>query len=163
MLQSIKEDHLDLILEWRNDLSIRHLMINSHKISKTDHHQWFQKYVMPKKIIGLIYSEKKIHLGVVTFRETDKTILEWGFYTAPVAPSGIGTRMCTQALNFAFDKLGASKIIGRVIEFNDKSKHFHLKLGFQEKSLDLDAYQRDNKKFNIYNYYLEKEHWNQNI
>lgn len=160
MLQSIKEDHLDLILEWRNDRRIRHMMINSDKISKTDHLQWFQKYIVPKKIIGLIYSEKKIHLGVVTFKEIDKNILEWGFYAAPLAPTGIGTKMCKEALNFAFNKLGASKIIGRVIEFNDKSKHFHLKLGFQQKPSSFNAYKRDNKKYNIYNYHLDKKHWN---
>jgi len=159
MIDFLQEKDLKKVLFWRNHKDIRHFMMNEKIIKSADHYQWFKNRVQDRSTYALIYSEGGIQSGVITFTKLKKNIYEWGFYTDPNAPKGTGMRMGQEALNFIFNSGKASQIVGRVLDFNPRSKEFHLKLGFKEDSVDINQYERDNKKFNIYNYVLKKENW----
>ncbi len=159
MLRKIIKEDLDIVFQWRNTLEIRTNMINHQKISMQEHKSWFDHLQNSETKTTLIYMEKNLRLGVVSLDLIEDDLFEWGFYSSPLAPLGTGTRMCLEALDFAFAKLSARSVIGKVLEFNKKSQKFHLKIGFKEISVDLNAYQRDNESYSIYNYAFNRENW----
>jgi RimJ/RimL family protein N-acetyltransferase len=80
----------------------------------------------------MLFYEQSLPIGAGTFTEIDESsrTARWGFYTAPAAPKGGGTRMCTALLDYAFDKLPIDTIYGVVLMTNQASIRLHEKLGF---------------------------------
>ena len=62
-------------------------------------------------------------------------IADWGFYAAPDAPKGTGRKLGASALTYAFARLELHKVCGQALDFNERSIHFHLRLGFQQEGV----------------------------
>ncbi len=62
-------------------------------------------------------------------------IADWGFYAAPEARKGSGSKLGVAALGFAFETLGLHKVCGQALDFNEASIRFHLRLGFQQEGV----------------------------
>ena len=56
---------------------------------------------------------------------------DWGFYLAPDAPRGSGLTLGAVPLDYAFRQLGIDKVIGQVMESNQRSAALHARLGFR--------------------------------
>lgn len=159
MLRPISYEDLEVILHWRNSDKVRLNMMNQKLITKQEHHNWFEKVVNSDSLEALMYTEKDSNLGIISFTEIHNREYEWGFYTSPESPIGVGTRMCNEGLTYGFEHLDARVIFGNVISYNKKSIDFHLKLGFTKKSVDEDAFERDNKLYGIFNFEFTRESW----
>ena len=110
-MRSLQQKDLTLLLKWRNHPSIRKSMLSQHIISPSEHIDWFSSNSLDPNFQPMIYEENNCAMGYVSF-----TILaeggsaEWGFYSAPDAPKGTGTRMGECALSYAFKDLKLKKI-----------------------------------------------------
>ena len=144
MLREITEKDLDKLLLWRNHESIRSYMYDNSVITAKEHEKWFNEQIVPKHIIAFIYNENGNDVGMVNFKKTTiNNVYNWGFYVAPHAKPGTGMRLGYEALDYIFNKGHAYKICGQVLGFNESSKKFHLKLGFQEEDILIKHYFRD--------------------
>jgi UDP-4-amino-4,6-dideoxy-N-acetyl-beta-L-altrosamine N-acetyltransferase len=100
--------------------------LKQHKLSferesKKDDSEWL-----------MFIDESNTPRGVVYFTEMNRVSRNafWGFYAAPDAPPGTGTKMGREALEYYFHGLGFHKLNAEVLESNERSYYFHLKLGF---------------------------------
>ena len=126
------EDDLSLVLQWRNHPDVRCYMYTQHEITPEEHVQWFSRLCHDDTQSSLIFVVDGTPLGYVNFKViTASAVADWGFYLAPNAPKGTGSQLGTAALNYAFQQMKLHKVCGQALSFNEKSKRFHLRLGFK--------------------------------
>ncbi|WP_110655828.1 UDP-4-amino-4,6-dideoxy-N-acetyl-beta-L-altrosamine N-acetyltransferase [Salinicola halimionae] len=132
-LRNIVISDLELMLEWRNHPHIRSKMFFQNIIQFEHHKEWFLKEAKKENSDWLLYSDTKGNkLGVVYFTNIDRFSSHafWGLYIDPEAPSGTGTKLALEALDYIFKEKELHKINAEVLENNQRSEHFHKKLGF---------------------------------
>jgi len=137
-LLPLAEEHLKLILKWRNSPNIREKMYTSHIISWEEHCAWFEKIKNSNTSKWFLYREKNgSPAGVVGFTDIDERSHSafWGFYTAENSPRGAGSRMGYEALEHAFQEYRLHKLNGEALASNTKSIRFHENLEFSREGL----------------------------
>lgn len=142
-LREIGEQDLELMLSWRNHPSIRSSMFSQSVIGLEGHQAWFKRETKNDQSAWLLYLDLNSKpAGVVYFTDMDRIANHafWGFYAAPDAPQGTGTRMGVEALDYFFNVLGFHKLSAEVLESNERSQKFHKKLGFQVEGVFRDHY-----------------------
>lgn len=139
---------LQVVLDWRNNPEVSKFMYSRHIISMDEHRRWFERAsVDPNKRL-LILDVEGVPLGFMSLHLSNEFtgVAEWGFYISPKAPKGTGRSLGNAALDYCFITLNLHKVIGRVLDFNQKSIKFHKSLGFtvegewREHYLDTDGY-----------------------
>lgn len=122
---------LETVLTWRNHPDTRQHMRTRHAIDKHEHASWFARSSQDPAQRLLIVEENGIPFGFVRLSNVAQgSCAEWGFYVAPGMPTGSGKKLGKAALDFAFDSLAISQMIGTVFPENMRSIHFHKSLGF---------------------------------
>ncbi|WP_220254270.1 UDP-4-amino-4,6-dideoxy-N-acetyl-beta-L-altrosamine N-acetyltransferase [Vreelandella rituensis] len=142
-LREIGENDLELMLRWRNHPSVRSSMFSQSVIELEKHKLWFEREFEKSDSEWLIFlDEGNTPRGVMYFTEMNRVSRNafWGFYTAPDAPPGTGTKMGREALIYYFNDLGFHKLNADVLESNERSYYFHLKLGFNVEGVFRDQY-----------------------
>lgn len=160
-LRPLEEQDLKTVLAWRNHVDVNQYMFNQHKISEQEHLAWFQANAENPSLSLLVYIEENEPLGFIQLRRLAKNgdVYEWGFYRAPMAEKGVGSRMAKQALKYAFQDLNAIKIYGEVLESNFPSIQFHQKFNFmQEGRLRKQAF-LSGKSIDVFCFGLLKDEW----
>jgi UDP-4-amino-4,6-dideoxy-N-acetyl-beta-L-altrosamine N-acetyltransferase len=131
--RKMHERDLDYVLAWRNHPEIRRYMLTQHEITAAEHRAWFDRTTRDKARALLVIEKHDQPLGCVIFSGVQKnSTANWSFYSAPGNPAGTGRRICTKALNFAFNELGIHKVAGQVLDFNRASIRIHQHLGFTQ-------------------------------
>lgn len=133
-LRKIEEADLELMLTWRNHPSIRQSMFSQVLIQPEQHRVWFRRQAQKDDCLWLIYeTHENRPTGIVYFTDMDRAPKNafWGFYAAPEAQPGTGTRMALEAIDLYFNELGFHKLNAEVLETNERSLRFHRKLGFK--------------------------------
>ncbi|MCG2579693.1 MAG: UDP-4-amino-4,6-dideoxy-N-acetyl-beta-L-altrosamine N-acetyltransferase [Marinobacter sp.] len=134
-LRPLSETDLDKMLEWRNAPEVRKNMYTSHEITKAEHKSWFDRMKHDDRARWYIYSDEDGKAeGVVYFTNyaPRSGSVFWGFYAAPDARRGVGSRMEIEALEHAFSDLGVHKLNCEVLASNPKVINLHKKFGFVE-------------------------------
>jgi len=132
-LRKLTEDDLPLILIWRNAQGVRENMYSTQEISAADHRAWFSRMKHDLQARWYLHQgENDKPDGVVYFTQyrPENHSSFWGFYAAPDAPAGTGTKLGLDALNEAFYVLGLHKLNAEVLTTNERSLRFHEKMGF---------------------------------
>lgn len=132
-LRELRQEDLELVLEWRNSDRIRAIMFTDQTISREDHYAWFDRLQQnPSASVRLFEAfSQPAGLMNITVRDSANGVAYWGFYLGRAdLPKGTGTEMGLLALRFAFEKLNVRKLCGEVIAMNEASLRFHDKLGF---------------------------------
>lgn len=142
-LRDIQEEYLELMLSWRNHPSIRSSMFSQSAIGLQQHQAWFSREAKKDNSAWFLYVDLSgTPTGIVYFTDMDRVANHafWGFYAAPSAPPGTGTKMGIEALDYFFEVLGFHKLNGEVLESNERSQKFHRKLGFRVEGIFRDHY-----------------------
>lgn len=135
-VRSLTEADLPLLLSWRNAPEVRRYMFNQHHIQLAEHIQWFTRVAHDPSYTLLIYEQDGQPVGHLNFtRRSNGAIAEWGFYISPNAPRGTGTKMGICALHHAFGVMQLHKVSANILGYNERSIHFHRKLGFQQEGM----------------------------
>ena len=135
---------LEQVLAWRNHSEIRRYMLSPNQISLDEHAKWFELASKDPARKLLIFESNGLPFGFVQFKSsTDNNVSDWGFYAAPYAPKGVGTRLGNVALNYAFLTLGLHKVCGQALAFNEASIGMHKKLGFLQEAVLREHYKID--------------------
>lgn len=130
-VRKMRESDLSSVLTWRNDTTVRRFMLTQHQITEREHRAWFDRAYADSSYALLIMVKHDKPLGCVTFSGAQaQSTADWSFYTNPLSPPGTGKRICTLALQYAFEELCVHKVTGRVLDFNHASIRIHQRLGF---------------------------------
>ena len=128
-------DDLERVLAWRNHPDVYRYMYTQNQITLDEHRRWFERTMQDSRKHLLIYELDNQPFGFVNFTESsNERVADWGFYTVPNAPKGIGRRLGQAALDHGFNELKFHKICGQVLAFNDRSIRFHKTLGFLQEA-----------------------------
>lgn len=140
-LRPVTEADLPLLLQWRNSEQVRSFMYSSHLIGEDEHRRWFASTQGDESKHPLVFMQADVPSGFVNIGSV-KTggIADWGFYAAPGAARGTGSRMGFCALQYAFEQLKLHKLCGEALAYNDASRRFHLRLGFRQEGVLVDQY-----------------------
>lgn len=134
-VKCLTEADLEMVLNWRNQDTIRAMMYTSRLISSDEHLNWFKQLQNNPSSRSLLFYFEDQPYGVVNINRINPTNLtcDWGFYMGEeAAPKGLGTVLGYKALEYIFKKLQMRKVCAEVLDYNEPSIHFHRKLGFIE-------------------------------
>ncbi len=132
-VRPLTADDLAIVLAWRNHPQVRQHMLTQQDISLPEHQAWFERLANDPGKRALVFEEGGRPLGFVHFSGVSQGgVADWGFYTAPDAPKGTGSKLGWAALALAFDTLGLHKVCGQVLASNAASIAFHCRLGFRQ-------------------------------
>jgi UDP-4-amino-4,6-dideoxy-N-acetyl-beta-L-altrosamine N-acetyltransferase len=160
LLRPLQEDDLPLVLAWRNHDDVRSYMYSQHEISPAEHARWFANASQDAKRHLLIYQPAGKPQGFVSFHQLrDSAVAEWGFYLAPDAEKGTGSALGRAALNYAFGSLKLHKVCAEALSFNERSRRFHEKLGFQQEGVLRDHYFDGSRYHAVYCFGLLTNEW----
>jgi UDP-4-amino-4,6-dideoxy-N-acetyl-beta-L-altrosamine N-acetyltransferase len=135
-IRLMSSDDLQLVLLWRNHPDIRNFMYSNHIISLEEHKRWFKNVSEDDNKRLLIFETQESPMGFVQFSQKCGTpVADWGFYTAPMAPKGIGQRLGHAALNYAFQHINLHKVCGQALAFNEASIRFHNRMAFTQEGV----------------------------
>jgi len=134
MLIKLTAEHLDLILQWRNDINVRENMYSTHVIDEGEHQAWFRSVEKDSSKQYFLFQYNEKPYGVIYFYGLAPFSWQamWGFYGATNAPRGNGLLMELSALEYAFNSLDLQKLNCEVIASNQRVINLHLKTGFKE-------------------------------
>lgn len=122
---------LDTVREWRNTPAVREFLLTRHEIGAEEHRRWFEQADRDPDRRLLIFETLAVPSGFVQFTKIrSNSVVDWGFYVAPMAARGTGRMMGRFALAHAFDVEEFSKVCGQAMVDNVRSCQFHLDLGF---------------------------------
>jgi len=164
-LRKIQQEDLELMLSWRNHPSVRSNMFSQSVIELDQHSAWFQRESEKKTSLWLLYLDTEENpTGIVYFTDMDRVSSNafWGFYVAPGAKLGTGTRMGVEALNYFFVEKGFNKVIADVLETNQRSHRFHRKLGFRVEEGVCGQHLEKQRHQNVTRFGLLKSEWADN-
>lgn len=137
ILREIREDELEMMLAWRNEPATRSKMYTRHKISLPEHLAWWARIQQSDSHIYFMYEYRGAPSGIVGFTQIDRVNrnASWGFYAAPDAARGTGSRMEFLALEKVFGPLGLHRLHGEVLAFNSVAIRLHQKFGFKTEGI----------------------------
>lgn len=159
-LREMVEDDLSMVLQWRNHLDVRRYMYTQHEITMEEHTQWFARLSHDDRQSSLIFVIDDTPLGYVNFKQNSvSSVADWGFYLAPDAPKGTGRQLGTAALNYAFQQMILHKVCGQALGYNEKSKGFHLRLGFKREGILRQQYFDGEKYHDVECFGLLENEW----
>lgn len=135
-VRAMQPADLPQVLAWRNDPGIRRHMLTQHEVTLEEHTRWFESASQDPTRRLLIVESQQRPIGFVQFtRVAPEAACDWGFYAAPGAPPGSGTKLGQAALAFAFSQLGVHKVCGQALAGNEGSMRLHRKLGFVQEGI----------------------------
>ncbi|MDP5029279.1 GNAT family N-acetyltransferase [Paraglaciecola sp.] len=161
-LDSVTEQELELIRQWRNDPAVSQFMLSQQLIDKEQQQAWFKKISNDSSQQHFMIRYKDQNIGVANIKacyqgETllNSRAIEPGLYIADERyRSNILAFAPTLLLNdYCFDVLGTACLKACVKADNQAALHYNSKLGYQiEKQADLveivlykDDYQRQSQ------------------
>jgi UDP-4-amino-4,6-dideoxy-N-acetyl-beta-L-altrosamine N-acetyltransferase len=124
-----------MTLTWRNAPEVRLNMFTKHEITAAEHKAWFARLKDDATASWFIHEDATGQSdGVVYFTQLRSSSRNafWGFYVAPNALPGTGTRLGLDALDHAFTVLRLHKLNAEAIASNVASLRFQEKIGFKE-------------------------------
>ena len=132
-LRQIREDEVELMLEWRNAPSVRMHMYNQDEIPRQIHFDWWERTKQQDDCQYFMYENDQTPLGIVAFNSINRKQANssWAFYAATDAPRGTGSQMEFLALDHAFGVLNLHKLHCEVLSSNRAVVRLHEKFGFR--------------------------------
>lgn len=160
-LRPMAESDLEFVLKWRNHEAVRNNMYTSHVISPEEHSAWWVRESVNEQSRHLIYEADDSPLGVVSFSSYTGSngTATWAFYSGDTSKRGIGARMESLALDYAFNQLKLRRLECEVLSFNKPVVNFHRKFGFRVEGLLRQSYERDGEFFDVYKLAILKKDW----
>lgn len=136
ILRALETMDLPTVLAWRNHPDIRRYMFSQHEISQSEHLAWYERGRDDPSRIFLIAESEEEPFGYVSFSlDSSLSVGTWGFYVRPGAPAGSGVKLCSAALDYAFEQAGLNKVFDKTLSYNQRAINLHLKLGFKEEGI----------------------------
>lgn len=159
-IRAVVPDDLPMVLDWRNHPEVRRYMLTQHDISLDEHRRWFAKVSEDATRRLLIVEDAEEPIGYVHFSQVQKNgVADWGFYAKPESPKGVGQKIGTTALSYAFDDLQLHKVCGQALSFNMASIAFHRRLGFVQEGVLRDQCMIDGVRHDLVCFGLLQHEW----
>jgi UDP-4-amino-4,6-dideoxy-N-acetyl-beta-L-altrosamine N-acetyltransferase len=162
ILRPVRTADSDVLLRWRNADHVRPFMYTDHLISQTEHRQWFSRMMTDEHKAYFILERDNRPLGLVCFTDIDATAESavMGCYLGETdAPTGAGTVMGFLALDWIFHQRQVSQVHAEVLDFNEPSRRFFTRLGFEESGVLPGRFERRGRQMDVITFVLQRQDW----
>jgi RimJ/RimL family protein N-acetyltransferase len=147
--KALSSDDQDIFI-WRNDSDSRKNSITTHKISKSEHQEWFRKKLSSKDTDIYIGYQLNTKIGVVRIEKQHDNSAEINITINPSQRNkGYGTELLSKAIKISFNKYDI--LTARIKKSNFASIKMFEKVGFHKKGEDdnILLYQINKEKYII--------------
>lgn len=160
-LREIRDDEVELMLDWRNAPTVRRHMYNSHVIQREDHVEWWKHTKANIDSEYFMYEDNERPIGIVAFTGINRaqSNSSWAFYAAPDAPRGTGSQMELLALDYAFGELDLHKLYCEVLSTNHAVVRLHEKFGFNIEGTFREQFRQEGMFIDIVRLGILKREW----
>lgn len=124
-------DEADMVLKWRNNNSIKQWMFNQDEISLENHTKFVTSLKDRNDKTYFLVQQGDEYIGVIDFNEINNNDLKIGLYVNP-SLRGVGKKLMTLIVKYAFDTLKVNKIFAEVFSNNSKAFSLYTKYNFVE-------------------------------
>ncbi len=121
ILRQVREGDRWVLWDWRNSDRIRRVSVNDADIPRADHDAWFSANFGLMRDRTIIIELDGSPVGWYQIEHWDSATRsgEWGIALGETGvPMGLGGALPLLALSHAFDRLGAVRMTGRVLQLN---------------------------------------------
>jgi UDP-4-amino-4,6-dideoxy-N-acetyl-beta-L-altrosamine N-acetyltransferase len=127
------QEHLDMVLQWRNSDRVRMNMHNSAPITLNEHKTWFSALQSDSNRQSWIYCQHQRPVGILNFTNTQSAHFEWGCYLGEtdVLP-GSGLVLEWAALQWASEQSHCLTLDAQVLSFNTSALKLHKLFGYKK-------------------------------
>lgn len=135
VFRGITRDDADVIVAWRSNPANYKNFLNAKPITKEDHLKWFEGYLAnPARFDFLILESDGKPIGTCALSDITEDSCEISYMIGDESCRGKGyAKEAVRALTkIAFDELGVSEIIARILSHNEASMHVVLSCGYGE-------------------------------
>lgn len=160
-LRNISRSDLSTIFSWRNSEEIRQMMKNDELIKWENHISWYEKLYCAGSNVFKIFSVDDALCGTIVFQNITEKNVYWGFYIgeSKEQSKGLATIMAYLGIDYIFANYSVDTIVGEVLSFNEGSKKFHEKMGFELAAVQKQAIKREEVFYDLLIYILSREKW----
>jgi len=147
----------------RNQKSIRKQMYTDHIISEEEHNKWLMHLAKTKEenaIFVIFYDGKTVGMVSLNNINRHQRTADWAFYISKkFSGKGIGSRVESQIIEFAFNEVGIEKLNCTVLETNPIVIRLHKKFGFKEEGILRKNVKKGKNRVDVYLLGMLKEEW----
>ncbi len=120
-----------MILEWRNNPSVRKWMFGQEVIDLKSHINYISSLKNSEDKIYFLVRQFDNYLGVIDFTRITIKSAHIGLYGNPDL-KGVGTILMKYIIKYGFDKLNVKSLISEVFNYNQKAIKLYQKFNFKE-------------------------------
>lgn len=149
----VKENHLPLMVKWRNDQAVSSMLFDRGKFTHAKQKTWFEKSKKDKSRKQFIIVENKNNfpIGAINLMNIDYKNLhcDWGYYIGETSyrMGGYSIEAEYLILEYAFQNLGMNKVYCQTLAYNSKVIGIHTKFGFKIDGTLRKHYKENNNSF----------------
>ncbi len=120
-----------MVLDWRNDISVRKCMFTSDIIKKENHLGFIDKLRNSKSEKYFLVFKSENPIGVIYFTniKNNSNVCDLGLYSNPNI-KGVGDILLKEIINFAFKELNKERLLAEVYKNNIKAINLYKRFNF---------------------------------
>ncbi len=157
----LKEEHLQLVLDWRVKPEIERFMLTQVEHSLEKQKDWFKKICVDKSVAYWIIEYLEKPIGLINLAAIDRASKKCnaGFYIGEMEYRQLSAFVLPYFYNFVFKKLKYNKIYGEVIDGNENVLKIHLMQGYRHVGTFKDHLQKHGRLIDVHIVELLSETW----
>jgi UDP-4-amino-4,6-dideoxy-N-acetyl-beta-L-altrosamine N-acetyltransferase len=127
------EGEKNMILSWRNDLSIRKWMYDKEPISLKNHLNFLESLKFRKDRLYFLVKRNDENIGVFSLVDINNFEGEWGYYLAPTMHNrNLGVEFYYATLKYCFESIQIKKVKGFALDENRNANSLNSLFGFEK-------------------------------
>lgn len=134
-LRPVKEQDMELLLEWRNDEECRKNFFSSDIVDFDTHKAWFKKMLVNKNEYAYILIDNNIPIGQVRLSVNGTNANISYSIAKEYRGKGYGVDILRLVTEKAFNEMPNITLVGEVFDTNIASQQVFEKLGFEKQKI----------------------------
>ncbi|MFH1575749.1 MAG: GNAT family protein [Candidatus Nealsonbacteria bacterium] len=171
LLRPVRKSDVSLFLKWFNDQEVTQYLLMYLPITEIDEEKWIEKLSTERAGADVIFVIEAITgadketvpigtCGLQNIRPKDRDAdLGIAIGEKDYWEKGYGTETMALLIKYGFEQLNLHRISSRAIEFNERSRNLHKKLGFRQEGRFRKAMFRNNRYWDHILFGLLRKEW----
>lgn len=164
-LREMKLEDKWKIFVWRNLPEVSKYMYTDHKITESEHEEWFEHIIndRTRKYWIIVSDQEDVGLANLYNINSKNKYCYWAFYLASpnVRGKGVGSFVEYSILEYVLKNLSFNKLCCEVISFNQAVTNMHKSFGFVEEGFYRQHIFRDGEFLDVVALAILASEWNE--
>ena len=160
-LVKLREEHLQIVLEWRVKPEVAQFMLTQVEYNLDKQKAWFKKISIDNSVAYWIIEYLGKPIGLINLAAIDISAKNCsaGYYIGEMGYRQLSAFVLPYFYNFVFKVLKFNKIYGEVVDGNDSILKIHLMQGYRLVGTLKDHHYKDDRYFDVHIVELMSDAW----